>query len=179
MGFKLKLALGLFLVVVLGIGGYFGLDFFTQDEEEQSEDYNQQAIDSGKKRPEVKKNKDGIYVVGWRILYQLDYKTGKAPKEVKKLHNEIIRIPGFIVPLSDDYTNLSEFLVVPDAQSCIHAPPPPPNLIIHVKLKEPIPVSEVFNPAWVTGKLKIEKTNNMYGAASYQMEGIKLEEFKY
>lgn len=147
----------------------------------QSDAYDQEAIEPSKDKKKfvLEKTDKGEYIIGWRILYQLNYKTGEGPSDLLKLNGEKVRLPGFIVPLSDEYTQLDEFLVVPDAQSCVHVPPPPPNLIVHVKLDEAIPASEVYNPAWISGTLKIEKTNSIYGAAAYRMYDVSLEEFKY
>lgn len=122
---------------------------------------------------------EDILVVKWEVLHQLDYKSGTIPDVLKKIDGKMVKIPGFLVPLSDNYNVLNEFLLVPDPQSCIHVPPPPPNLIVHVHLKEPIPSEEAFNPAWIIGRLKIETTESEYGSASYKMQADKLEKFNY
>ena len=117
--------------------------------------------------------------VKWETLYKLDYESGKAPEELKVYDGKRVKIAGFVVPLSDNYTMLEEFLLVPDAQSCVHVPPPPPNLIVQSKLETPLTSDKVFNPAWITGVLKIEKTESQYGAAGFQMVVEKLEEYVY
>ncbi len=117
--------------------------------------------------------------VKWEQLYTLDYKTGKAPKELKVYDGKRVKIAGFVVPLSDNYSVVDEFLLVPDAQSCIHVPPPPPNMIVQSKLATPLSSDKVFNPAWITGILKIEKADSQYGAAGFQMVVEKLEEYVY
>ena len=117
--------------------------------------------------------------ITWETLYLLDYKTGKAPDAVKKLHKTKVRIPGFVVPLSDDLSALKEFLLVPNPQACIHVPPPPPNLIIYGVLDKAMPIEKVSNPSWVEGTLTIEKSESEYGAASYKMTVEKMEEYKF
>ena len=117
--------------------------------------------------------------VEWEQLYTLDYRTGEAPAELKAFHGKRVKIAGFVVPLSDNYSVLDEFLLVPDAQSCVHVPPPPPNLIVQSRLEKPLPASKVFNPAWITGILKIEMTESQYGSAGFQMVVEKLEEYVY
>ncbi len=117
--------------------------------------------------------------IKWEELYKLDYKTGKAPDSLKKLNKTKVRIPGFIVPLSDDFQTLKEFLLVPNAQACIHVPPPPPNLIVYVILDKAISSEKVFNPSWVEGTLLIESTNSEYGAASYKLLAQKMEKYKF
>ncbi len=125
------------------------------------------------------KSKSTVQKISWDLLYKLDYKTGQMPDEVKAIDGQRVRMAGFIVPLSDDYTVLSEFLLVPDAQACIHVPPPPPNLIIHVHLKEPIPRDKVTNPAWVVGTIKIQLSESIHGESSYRMEAESMEAFVF
>ncbi len=117
--------------------------------------------------------------ISWDLLYKLNYKTGEMPDEVKAIDGQIVRMAGFIVPLSDDYTVLDEFLLVPDAQACIHVPPPPPNLIVHVRLKDPVPRNKVTNPAWVTGRIKIQTSESIHGESSFRMDGHMMEPFVF
>ena len=120
-----------------------------------------------------------IPAVQWDLLQKLDYRSGRAPQEVKDLDGKLVKIPGFLVPLSGNYSVLSEFLLVPDAQSCVHVPPPPPNLIVYVKLDTPIPMDEDFSPAWVTGVLRLETSESQHGESAYKMQGKLIEEYSY
>tara|TARA_B100001248_G_scaffold39480_1_gene25249 strand:- start:6484 stop:6969 length:486 start_codon:yes stop_codon:yes gene_type:complete len=122
---------------------------------------------------------EGIPTVEWDMLYKLDYKTGKAPDDLKQFDGKFVKIPGFVVPLSDNFKVLDEFLLVPDAQSCIHVPPPPPNLIVHTTLRNSIPIEESYNPAWIYGILKIETTESIYGKAGFTLDAVKMERFDY
>jgi len=115
----------------------------------------------------------------WKDLRQLDYKTGEKPEELAALDNEIIRIPGFVVPLDDNDTGLSEFLLVPSPQACIHVPPPPPNSMILVKMESNKTPKREWGPIWLTGKLKITETKSEFGKVSYQLSGLATEPFKY
>lgn len=90
----------------------------------------------------------------------------------------MVRIPGYIVPLTDGTTVLEEFLFVPNEQACIHVPPPPPNLIIKARLKNKLAFEDVYNPSWLYGKLEITETKSQYGAASYQINDAKLEKYE-
>jgi hypothetical protein len=135
------------------------------------------ADDSTDKTKEPAK-KNGYSEITWETLYQLDYKTGKMPDSLKKLNKTKVRIPGFIVPLSDDLRAIKEFLLVPNSQACIHVPPPPPNLIVYVTLDHAVPIEKVSNPSWLQGVLSIEKTDSEYGAASYKLQADKMEEYK-
>ncbi|MEO0335549.1 MAG: DUF3299 domain-containing protein [Pseudomonadota bacterium] len=126
---------------------------------------------------EALKNPDQIPSVDWRWLYEFDHNTGKGPDALLDLDGEVVKIPGYIVPLTDDYTSLKEFLLVPDAQACIHVPPPPPNLIVTVELREAISSREVSNPAWVTGVFSISTSKSEHGESSYKLDAVKMERF--
>ncbi len=45
----------------------------------------------------------------------------------KKLDNQEVRIPGFVVPLEGDAKTITAFLLVPYFGACIHVPPRPPT----------------------------------------------------
>lgn len=117
--------------------------------------------------------------IEWTLLQEFDFQTNKGPKQLTALDNKLVRIAGFVVPLTDNYSELQEFLLVPDPQSCIHVPPPPPNLILMVKLKEVLPAADVPNPIWLTGIFKINPTTSKFGAASYTVDGLKVERYVY
>jgi hypothetical protein len=125
------------------------------------------------------KSSSGAVEIAWELLYELDYKTGKMPDKLRALDKKRIRIPGFIVPLSDDISALKEFLLVPNAQACIHVPPPPPNLILYSILDKSVPMEKIKNPSWVEGTLSIETMKSEYGDASYKLSVDKIEEYKF
>lgn len=116
--------------------------------------------------------------VNWKELVQLDYKSGKKSGNLNEIENKMVRIPGYIVPLTDGTTTLDEFLFVPNEQACIHVPPPPPNLIIKARLKNKLAFEDVYNPSWLYGKLEITETKSQFGAASYQINDAELEKYE-
>jgi hypothetical protein len=89
----------------------------------------------------------------------------------------LVRIPGYIVPLEDGKTGMTEFLLVPYFGACIHTPPPPSNQIIYVK---PQPAPKGFHSmdtVWVSGKIKTLRSDTMMGASSYRMEAQRVEAY--
>lgn len=115
--------------------------------------------------------------VDWRLLGEMDYVTGKASNELKALDNQLVRVPGFMVPLEDNQKEVSEFLLVPTPQACIHVPPPPPNQMLYSKVNikglEPS-----FGPIWVYGTLRLVSKRHMYGEASFEIDVEKVEPYK-
>ena len=79
-------------------------------------------------------------MVSWDMMSAMNYETGDMPDSLEALNYQLVEVAGFIVPLDDfDFDYVKEFLLVPDPMSCIHFPPPPPNQMIHVKMKRKIP----------------------------------------
>lgn len=114
----------------------------------------------------------------WKDLQQLDYKTDTAPAWLRELSGKKVKIPGFIVPLENNQ-KISEFLLVPNQAYCNHVPPPPPNLMIQVKMAAPIDTQSHGGPVWLTGILKIETKKSQFGDAAYQVAGTGVEDYKY
>lgn len=137
------------------------------------------SVGEGMTIEEQLKDPRNIPEIEWTQLQEFDFQTNKGPKKLMELDNKLVRIAGFVVPLTDNYSELQDFLLVPDPQSCIHVPPPPPNLILMTKLRDVIPASEVPNPIWLTGIFRINPTTSKYGAASYTVDGIKIERYEY
>ena len=76
----------------------------------------------------------------------------------KEFDGESIRIPGFVVPLAFDGTEVTEFLLVPYAGACVHTPPPPANQIIHVRPDKGFAMRGLFDPVMVSGILTVERS---------------------
>ncbi len=122
---------------------------------------------------------DGTKRLEWWLLKELNHKTGTGSEAVMKLHGQEVRIPGFIVPLEDNQRQITEFLLVPSPQACIHVPPPPPNQMIYVKMKEPIAFEWGYRAYWIKGVLSIKNTESPYGVVSFEMMGHSVEPYNY
>jgi uncharacterized protein len=115
----------------------------------------------------------------WRMLRELNYRTGKISPSLKALDGKMVRIPGYMVPLEDDSEVVSEFLLVPYVGACIHTPPPPPNQIVEVKMNSQKKVKMSFwDPVWVQGKLQIATVKSPYGDVGFQLAGMQIEPYK-
>jgi hypothetical protein len=116
--------------------------------------------------------------VNWRDLGELDYITGEATGNLKKFDQKSVKVPGFMVPLEDNLRSVTEFLLVPTPQACIHVPPPPPNQMILVRMKKTSSAAVTFGPIWVYGTLKIYSVRHLYGESSFTMEADAIEVYK-
>ncbi|MGI9289980.1 MAG: DUF3299 domain-containing protein [Gammaproteobacteria bacterium] len=99
---------------------------------------------------------------------------------VTELDGKYVKVPGFIVPLeSDEGGVLSEFLLVPYFGACIHTPPPPPNQIVYIKMKEPVEVINIWDPYWIIGTMKTDTYSGDIAEAVYQVAGDRIEKYEY
>lgn len=101
-----------------------------------------------------------------------------AAPVVATLDGRRVRLPGFVVPLEADGTQIHEFLLVPYFGACIHTPPPPANQLIHVIPAQPVPFAWSMEPVWVSGEMKVVHTDTEMGRAGYQMQGFTVEEYR-
>ena len=116
--------------------------------------------------------------VDWKLLGELDYISGKAPSELQTLDGKEVRIPGFMVPLEDEMKNVTEFLLVPSPQACIHVPPPPPNQMVLVEMDASAGAKVEFGPIWIYGKLSLHSKRHQYGESSFVMKGEHIEPYR-
>lgn len=114
--------------------------------------------------------------VTWDMLGQLDYISGNASPELKAQDGQKVKIPGFMVPLEDSSKSVSEFLLVPSPQACIHVPPPPPNQMVYIQMKRGTEIA--FGPIWVYGTLHLTSKKHMYGESSFELDGEMVEPYR-
>ncbi|MBX2868784.1 MAG: DUF3299 domain-containing protein [Acidiferrobacterales bacterium] len=106
---------------------------------------------------------------------------------VESLNDETVKIPGFLLPLEFDETNIKEFLLVPYFGACVHTPPPPANQIIHGKVDEGFAMNKIFEPVWISGKLQTIRSKQKLGESGvtqtldvetgYTMEVLEVEPY--
>jgi len=116
--------------------------------------------------------------LGWKELKGLDYKNGLMDDIISSANGQKVKIAGFVTPLTDDAADIFEFTLVPYPVSCIHTPPPPPNQIVLVHLKNShLAPEDLWSPFWVYGILKVDQTQNAYFTASYRLEADHIEKY--
>ncbi|MDE2678842.1 MAG: DUF3299 domain-containing protein [Gemmatimonadota bacterium] len=118
--------------------------------------------------------------VGWRILAELNYRTGEKTDTLAALEGKLVKIPGFTVPLEDWASSATEFLLVPYVGACIHTPPPPPNQLVYIEMDEGKRAKmDGWNPVWVEGVLTIEMTQSVYGDVGYTITGHRVYPYEF
>lgn len=118
--------------------------------------------------------------VGWRLLAELNYRTGEKTDSLAALEGKLVKIPGFTVPLEDWASSATEFLLVPYVGACIHTPPPPPNQLVYIEMDEGKRAKmDGWNPVWVEGVLAIEMTKSVYGDVGYTITGHRVYPYEF
>jgi hypothetical protein len=121
-----------------------------------------------------KEAKSRFPVVDWGMYGQLDLNTSRPSPALAAVDGQKVRSPGFMVPLEDNRSEVMEFLLVPSPQACIHAPPPPSNQMVYVRMVG-APAKTLFGPVMVEGTLRLTPQTHQYGTASFQIYGENVE----
>ena len=123
------------------------------------EDWNPYNVYDGFTDEEFREMSDAQYL-------ELEAKAQKmldAAPTVEALDGQTVRIPGYLLPLEFDQTTIKEFLLVPYFGACTHTPPPPANQVIHGKLQSEFSMNELYEPVWITGKIKTLRSQSKLG----------------
>lgn len=98
---------------------------------------------------------------------------------VAGLDGKKVRLPGYVVPLeSDDDGKMVEFFFVPFYGACIHVPPPPPNMLVHVRLSKGIDTPSLYDTLTLKGVLHTQVTENAMASSAYGMVDATLEPYR-
>jgi hypothetical protein len=102
------------------------------------------------------------------------------------LDGQLIKIPGYILPLEFDGVAVEEFLLVPYVGACIHVPAPPKNQMVMVRLKQSYAIMDMYEPVWITGRIKARGVTASVGVSDgkinvstgYTMEDTQVEPYR-
>ena len=112
------------------------------------------------------------------LLKELTDAYRNAPV-VQALDGQLVRLPGFVVPLDADFKSMKSFLLVPYFGACIHTPPPPPNQIVHVIADKPLRGADLMNDAvWVTGVMSVKRSRTELADAGYVLKARDVKPYK-
>ena len=106
---------------------------------------------------------------------------------VTELEGQLIRMPGYALPLEYSEEGVTEFLLVPYIGACIHVPPPPPNQIVFVRVTQEFKAADLYTPVWITGRIAIQQGSRSLSlvdgqamiATGYELDGILLEPYEF
>ena len=105
---------------------------------------------------------------------------------VGELEGQMIRMPGYALPLEYAEGGVKEFLLVPYIGACIHVPPPPPNQMVFVRLNQEFVADDLYTPVWITGRMSVQQASRRLSfvdgvsqvATGYTLDGIMVEPYE-
>lgn len=110
-------------------------------------------------------------------MEQLRYQQPPGAFIRPELDGKLVKIPGYITPLSFNQKKLGEFLLVPYHGACIHRPPPPGNQIVFVSSALGIVEERLYQPVWITGTLRAKSVGTAVADVGYSIENAKAERY--
>lgn len=92
-------------------------------------------------------------------------------------NGQIIRLPGFIVPLEYSGSGVTTFILVPFVGACVHVPPPPANQLVLVTTQTPYEAQGLFEPVNVIGMFGTSATVTQLAEIGYALSADRIEPF--
>ena len=92
-------------------------------------------------------------------------------------NGEIVRLPGFIVPIDYSGDGVTAFILVPFVGACVHVPPPPANQLVFVTTQEPYQSSGMFEPVNVIGMFGVSSLSTQLADIAYALSADRIEPF--
>ena len=92
-------------------------------------------------------------------------------------NGQIVRIPGFIVPIEYSGSGVSAFILVPFVGACIHVPPPPANQLVFVTTPEPYESSGLYEAVNVIGMFGTASMSTQLADIAYALSAEKIVPF--
>jgi len=89
-------------------------------------------------------------------------------------NGQVVRMPGFIVPIDYSGTGVTAFILVPYVGACVHVPPPPANQLVFVTTAEPYDSKGLFEPVHVTGMFGVSSTFTQLAEVGYALSADEI-----
>lgn len=93
-------------------------------------------------------------------------------------NGQIVRIPGFIVPIDYNGSGVTAFILVPYVGACVHVPPPPANQLVFVTSPTPYESKGMFEPVNVIGMFGVSSLRTHLAEIGYALSADKIEPYR-
>lgn len=91
---------------------------------------------------------------------------------------QIVRLPGFIVPIDYRGAGVTAFILVPYVGACVHVPPPPANQLVLVTTPTPYESSGLYEPVNVIGMFGVSSLTTHLAEIGYALSADKIEPYR-
>ena len=92
-------------------------------------------------------------------------------------NGQVVRLPGFIVPIDYSGSGVTAFILVPFVGACVHVPPPPANQLVFVTTPEPYESSGLFEPVNVIGMFGVSSMSTQLADIAYALSADRIEPY--
>jgi hypothetical protein len=92
-------------------------------------------------------------------------------------NGQIVRLPGFIVPIDYSGTGVTAFILVPYVGACVHVPPPPANQLVFVTPPTPYESEGLFEPVNVVGTFGVSSIYTQLAEVGYALSADQIEPY--
>ena len=92
-------------------------------------------------------------------------------------NGQVVRLPGFIVPIDYSGTGVTAFILVPFVGACVHVPPPPANQLVFVTTSEPYESSGLYEPVNVIGMFGVSALSTHIADIAYALSADQIEPY--
>lgn len=93
-------------------------------------------------------------------------------------NGQIVRLPGFVVPIDYRGTGVTAFILVPYVGACVHVPPPPANQLVFVTTETPYESSGLFEPVNVIGMFGVSSISTHLAQIGYALSADRIEPYR-
>ena len=90
---------------------------------------------------------------------------------------QVVRLPGFIVPIDYSGTGVTAFILVPFVGACVHVPPPPANQLVFVTTPDPYESSGLYEAVNVIGMFGVSSLSTQLADVAYALSADRIEPF--
>ena len=93
-------------------------------------------------------------------------------------NGQVIRLPGYIVPIEYSGSGVTAFILVPFVGACVHVPPPPANQLVFVTTSTPYESASLFEAVNVIGMFGVSSMSTHLADIGYALSADKIEPFR-
>ena len=93
-------------------------------------------------------------------------------------NGQIVRLPGFIVPIDYSGTGVIAFILVPFVGACVHVPPPPANQLVFVTSEKPYDSTGLYEAVNVIGMFGTASTSTQLADIAYALSADRIVPYK-
>jgi hypothetical protein len=93
-------------------------------------------------------------------------------------NGQIVRLPGFIVPIDYSGTGVTAFILVPYVGACVHVPPPPANQLVFVTSETPYETEGLFEAVNVIGMFGVSSMTTHLAVIGYALSAYRIEPYR-